>query len=213
MFCILLIRAWVALRLAGVGGGWWWIGVRITAPIGHHLPFPLTDAFFSPWGARGCHFLWTVHPSTISQTPDKQASLGWSPVIHGCVGGFLSSWMIRHVRHEWWWHVCWKATSDEKQKVEKLKGIHCFYCSPERQIIKPRRCSITVVVLFLNNERRCFLDKRTGTFSIGEVWHHPKLKQINHTICNAIPTHPLWGGWVLEWRVCSPATHRWKPRL
>lgn len=49
MLCILLIRAWVALKLAEDGCGW--IEVKIPEPIRCCLPFAHTGTSLSPWRA------------------------------------------------------------------------------------------------------------------------------------------------------------------
>lgn len=119
--------------------------------------------------------------------------------------------------------MCWKASVDEKQQGEKHVAIRCFHMitrfsreTATNSQTKVRSCSFTVAFLPLENGQSCFLDKQAGKFGISNVWHHRKLRQINHSAFRAVQ-HTGWRdcgtGWVERMECWRKSLNYRLPRL
>lgn len=100
MFWILLIRTWVALSLSE-HGGWRSSSTAMksesqgtsdaASPLSMH-PFLPPSSFFLLLGAWGCHSMWTVHSSTISQTHTSRPPSWQTPVNHSSIVILAHAW-------------------------------------------------------------------------------------------------------------------------
>lgn len=166
MLCILLIRAWVALRLAehSSGGG----GEEHPSDTTSHFHAPVPPSLpGGPEDVTPCErFILQPSPKTRTSRPPSVEAQSSTALLFFFAHG--------------WSDTCGMSDGDmcvgkqQEEQDEKHEGTHCFYsgwCSPERQQLtdnqtKMLNCSITVVVLLFNNKQRCFPDKNTGKFSI-----------------------------------------------